>query len=91
MRKQSYSKNTRSCGENDIPYYPIRLTKEKTLLGKYVDMASQEKNISFIGRLGTYRYLDMHVTIAEALDTSEQYIECQKSKDSMPPFNKELL
>jgi UDP-galactopyranose mutase len=83
-----FKEYSRSCGENDIPYYPIRLAKEKALLSKYVEKASQEKHITFIGRLGTYRYLDMHVTIAEALDTSEQYIVCQKSTDSMPSFFK---
>lgn len=55
------------CGVDDIPYYPIRLVEEKGLLKKYAEIAQQEKNVSFVGRLGTYRYLDMDVTIEEAL------------------------
>jgi len=81
-----FKEYSRSCDKNDIPYYPIRLVKEKALLSKYVDMASQEKNVTFIGRLGTYRYLDMHVTIAEALDTVKRYLTCQDKSEAMPSF-----
>ncbi|KQV36456.1 MULTISPECIES: UDP-galactopyranose mutase [unclassified Rhizobium] len=68
-----YREYSRACGENDIPYYPIRLADEKSLLGKYVEKARVEKGVTFVGRLGTYRYLDMDVTIREALDTAEAY------------------
>jgi UDP-galactopyranose mutase len=77
---------SRCCDEEDIPYYPIRLVKEKSLLNKYTQKAIQENNLTFIGRLGTYRYLDMHVTIAEALDISEQFIACQNKQEAMPSF-----
>jgi UDP-galactopyranose mutase len=56
------------AGEHDIPYYPIRLVKEKALLEQYETLATAETKVTFIGRLGTYRYLDMDVTIREALD-----------------------
>ena len=65
---QEYS---RSCGEEDIPYYPIRLVKDKKLLQKYVTCAQKEEKVTFVGRLGTYRYLDMDVTIREALEASD--------------------
>ena len=58
---------SRQCTKDDIPYYPIRLATEKTLLNQYQALADKEKNVSFVGRLGTYRYIDMDVTIAEAL------------------------
>jgi UDP-galactopyranose mutase len=66
-RTVTYHEYSRLCGETDIPYYPIRLVKEKDQLRRYVDMASSLSNITFVGRLGTYRYLDMDVTIHEAL------------------------
>ncbi len=44
---------------------------EMALLEKYLSLAENETNITFVGRLGTYRYLDMDVTIAEALKTAE--------------------
>ncbi len=63
---------SRDCGPGDTPYYPIRLATEKALLARYVERARAEKGISFVGRLGTYRYLDMHVTIAEALGWADR-------------------
>lgn len=68
-----YKEHSRLCGEGDTPYYPIRLVKDKSQLAKYVDLARAEKNTTFVGRLGTYRYLDMHVTIAEALDVADRF------------------
>ena len=59
------------CGEKDTPYYPIRLDEDKELLEEYVKLASAEKALTFIGRLGTYRYLDMHVVIGESLDLAK--------------------
>jgi UDP-galactopyranose mutase len=56
------------AGENNIPYYPIRLVKEKALLEQYEALAAAETQVTFVGRLGTYRYLDMDVTIREALE-----------------------
>jgi UDP-galactopyranose mutase len=77
---------SRSCEIGDIPYYPIRLVKEKELLQTYVNKANSEKNVSFLGRLGTYRYLDMDVTILEALNASEHTIECINKGNSIPAF-----
>ena len=65
-----YREYSRSAEEGDIPYYPIRQTKEKALLSTYMKRAEEEEGVTFVGRLGTYRYLDMDVTIREALDTS---------------------
>lgn len=82
-----YKEFSRSCEEGDIPYYPIRQTGEMKLLHKYLDLAEKEKNITFIGRLGTYRYLDMDVTIAEALKTAGTYLNSLQDQDSkMPVF-----
>ncbi|MBO1325961.1 UDP-galactopyranose mutase [Acetobacter sp. TBRC 12305] len=58
---------SRLAGEGDVPYYPIRLVHEKRMLDSYIALAREEKAVSFLGRLGTYRYLDMDVTIKEAL------------------------
>ena len=81
-----YKEFSRSCEINDIPYYPIRQIGEMKLLDKYLDVASQEKNITFIGRLGTYRYLDMDVTIAEALNTANLYLKHSAEQLGMPVF-----
>ena len=79
-----YKEHSRQCGEKDIPYYPIRLVGDKSLLSRYVEMAKSEKNVTFVGRLGTYRYLDMHVSIAEALNVSERFMSCQEKGEEIP-------
>jgi UDP-galactopyranose mutase len=52
----------------DVPYYPMRLASDKDLLARYVELAEAEEHTTFIGRLGTYRYLDMHVVMRESLE-----------------------
>lgn len=86
-----YKEFSRECGIDDIPYYPIRLVDEKALLARYVDKASAEECITFVGRLGTYRYLDMDVTIREALDTAELFLTCHDQGTDMPAFVQEVL
>jgi UDP-galactopyranose mutase len=73
-RSVLYRETPRACGVADIPYYPIRLTTEKALLSTYEDLAAAEGNVRFLGRLGTYRYLDMDVTIREALDAARVFL-----------------
>lgn len=82
-----YEEYSRSCTENDIPYYPIRQMGEMQLLNKYLDEAEKEENITFIGRLGTYRYLDMDVTIKEALDVVEKYRHALQNDQKMAVFS----
>ncbi|ADF62888.1 UDP-galactopyranose mutase [Enterobacter cloacae] len=82
-----YREFSRFCTENDVPYYPIRMVKEKELLNRYLDKAMALRNTTFVGRLGTYRYLDMDVTIREAIDVANKYLECQKNQEPMPVFN----
>jgi len=69
-----YRETSRACMPDDTPYYPIRMAQETALLGRYVARASTETGVTFVGRLGTYRYLDMDVTIREALDTAERFL-----------------
>lgn len=49
------------------PYYPINNEKNNTLYEKYKELAEKEQNIIFGGRLGQYKYYDMHKIIEEAL------------------------
>jgi UDP-galactopyranose mutase len=82
-----FKEYSRLCGDGDTPYYPIRLVNDKALLTRYVELAREEKGVTFVGRLGTYRYLDMHVTIAEALQVAEHFLSIWRSdRDRMPSF-----
>ena len=52
----------------------------------YVAKAEAEPNVTFVGRLGTYRYLDMDVTIREALNTARAFCGHLAAGTSMPAF-----
>lgn len=79
-----YREFARDASAEDIPYYPIRLMREKDLLREYKNLAQAETGMTFVGRLGTYRYLDMDVTIREALDASAAFLRFGPHK--MPAF-----
>lgn len=81
-----YREFSRSAGPGDIPYYPIRQLKEKALLADYVARAEATSGVSFVGRLGTYRYLDMDVTIREALDAARGFLQAQSAGQAIPAF-----
>ena len=69
---QEFSKETT---DEDEPYYPKRLEKDKVLLQAYVNDSKKIRNLTFIGRLGTYRYLDMDLTIEEAKEIARNFVK----------------
>lgn len=77
------------CQENETPYYPLRLAADKQLLQGYMELAATEPNVTFIGRLGTYRYLDMHVVIGESLDLAKTCLNAEPP--SWPKFSNSPL
>lgn len=58
----------------DEPYYPINDDKNNALYLKYKELADNEKNVYFGGRLGEYKYYDMDKTVASALNFAEKTI-----------------
>ena len=80
---KEYSKET---SENDVPYYPKRLQRDKDLLLEYRKLAVNRKQVSFLGRLATYRYMDMHHVIGEALQFSALFIESLQHRVPPPIF-----
>jgi UDP-galactopyranose mutase len=81
-----YTEYSRLAEKGDIEYYPIRQVREKKLLEKYVEAAKEATGVTFLGRLGTYRYLDMDVTIKEALDVAAEFLACRRELRPMTPF-----
>ena len=57
------------------PYYPINDEKNNELFAKYRELADQEKNVIFGGRLGNYKYYDMDKVIAAALETVKEELD----------------
>ncbi len=54
-------------GPGREPYYPIPAPDAKALYSKYAERAGSEQNVSFVGRLATYRYYNMDQIIGMAL------------------------
>jgi len=52
---------------DDEPYYPVNTPADRDRLLRYRDLARAEDGVLFGGRLGTYKYLDMHMAIGAAL------------------------
>jgi UDP-galactopyranose mutase len=65
---------SRFAGVADDPYYPINLAADKTRYDAYRGLARRETDVLFGGRLGTYRYLDMHQAIGAALKAWERHV-----------------
>ncbi|HEY7142729.1 MAG TPA: UDP-galactopyranose mutase [Streptosporangiaceae bacterium] len=65
---------SRFAGRGDEPYYPISTAQDRTRLQAYREMAQREPGVLFGGRLGTYKYLDMHMAIASALNMYDNRI-----------------
>lgn len=81
---KEFSKET---GADDEPYYPKRLHADKILLQQYRKEGEKQAGVSFIGRLATYRYMDMHHVIGEALNFSADFINGINEKKKLPVFS----
>jgi UDP-galactopyranose mutase len=61
---------SRFAQPGDEPYYPVGTPDDRAKLKRYRELARKETanaNVLFGGRLGTYKYLDMHMAIGSAL------------------------
>jgi UDP-galactopyranose mutase len=61
---------SRFAESGDEPYYPINTPEDRAKLETYRELAkaeAAERRVLFGGRLGTYKYLDMHMAIGSAL------------------------
>lgn len=58
--------------KGDEPYYPMNDDKNNSLYARYKELADREDRVIFGGRLGMYKYFDMHNVIEEALNCVEK-------------------
>jgi len=68
---------SRFAESGDEPYYPINTAEDRVKLDRYRELARKEtanRKVLFGGRLGTYKYLDMHMAIGSALSMFENRI-----------------
>ncbi len=54
-------------GPGREPYYPIPAPDARALYSKYAERATLEKDVTFVGRLATYRYYNMDQIVGMAL------------------------
>jgi UDP-galactopyranose mutase len=66
---------SRFAEDDDEPYYPINTADDRAKLLKYRELAKKEPMTLFGGRLGTYKYLDMHMAIGSALSMFENKLK----------------
>ncbi|MBA2464959.1 MAG: UDP-galactopyranose mutase [Nocardioidaceae bacterium] len=62
---------SRFAEKGDEPYYPVNTAEDREKLLRYRELAEREPLVLFGGRLGTYKYLDMHMAIGSALSMFE--------------------
>lgn len=68
---------SRFAKSGDEPYYPVNTADNRVKLERYRELARKEtvnKQVLFGGRLGTYKYLDMHMAIGSALTMFDKKI-----------------
>ncbi|TCP57023.1 UDP-galactopyranose mutase [Tamaricihabitans halophyticus] len=68
---------SRFAEDDDEPYYPINTEENRAKLERYRELAkieAKERNVIFGGRLGTYKYLDMHMAIGSALSVFDNKV-----------------
>lgn len=58
--------------KGDEPYYPMNDEKNNSLYTKYKQLAEKENKVFFGGRLGMYKYLDMHNIVGESLELAKK-------------------
>ncbi len=59
-------------GPGKEPYYPIPAPDAKVIYDQYAALSAQEENVSFVGRLATYRYYNMDQVVGMALAEFER-------------------
>jgi UDP-galactopyranose mutase len=75
---------------DDERYYPIKTSDDRygALYERYKALAAEKSNMSFIGRCGTYQYLDMHQVINQSLTHVRQFLaalaDCVDQSEAMP-------
>ena len=65
---------SRFAERGDEPYYPINTESDRELYARYEELAEAEPLTVFGGRLGTYKYYDMHQVIDTALTAYEERV-----------------
>lgn len=80
-----FKEYSQTCGENDLPVIPLNQNQDQVVLDNYKKLIAQENKVSFIGRLGTYRSLEIDQMISESLELAK--ICLSKDIKTWPKFS----
>jgi UDP-galactopyranose mutase len=69
-----YREYSRFARRGDEPFYPVNTDRDKEMFTSYSRLADRESNVIFGGRLGSYRYWDMHQAIGAALSAFQNKV-----------------
>jgi UDP-galactopyranose mutase len=60
------------------PYYPVPRPENAALFRSYQALADATRDVTFVGRLATYRYYNMDQVVAQALTTYGRMVKAQR-------------
>jgi UDP-galactopyranose mutase len=89
---QSYERSvlsreySREATSGDERYYPVQLAEGQAALEAYRKAARQSRGVTFVGRLATFRYIDMDVAIGEALEAARCMLQARAERAPVPAF-----
>ena len=66
------------------PYYPIPRPQCTAVYNQYKELADNTKNVTFVGRLATYKYYNMDQVVAQALKTADTLLARQQERILVP-------
>jgi UDP-galactopyranose mutase len=64
----------RDAKGDDTLFYPLHYNEETKQLATYKQLAAEEERVVFLGRLGTYRYLNMDQCVEEAIVAARKFV-----------------
>ena len=67
------------------PYYPVPNPRNQELYSKYQKLATEEKGVTFVGRLASYKYFNMDQAILNALELFDKLKEDGKVASKKKP------
>jgi len=73
---KEYSK---SCGEGDIPYYPIPTPDCQAEYERYLKLSEGVHGLYLLGRLANYKYANIDVAVKSAIELAERILEEEKA------------
>jgi UDP-galactopyranose mutase len=72
------------CADGD-PYYPIPRPENAELYKRYEALAAQSEKVTFLGRLGTYKYYNMDQVVGQALALYQRLAEADEDLPARQP------